>query len=157
MEIKRYLLTRSDNTRRMEKMDRIEYIVITSSKYKGFSSLKNRNVIEKIKYKQDKELSCHYIIDTNGVVLNIIPDKESAICTHNVDIDSKSISIMLTVNDEGNYNEVELKALKKLLNKLVKKYRIKNENILREYDVNLSRRPTVFVDEPILLYELVNS
>lgn len=156
MEIKRYFLSRSDNTRRMEKIDKIEYIVITSSKYYGFSALKNRNVIEKIKYKQDKELSCHYIIDVKGNILNIIPEKESAICTHNVDIDSKSISVMLTINDDGEYSKEELKSLKKLVHRLIKKYEINKENVLREYDINYSRRPNIFTDEPILLYELVN-
>ena len=82
MDIKKYYLTKSNNTRRKEKMCNIEYIVITSSKYNGFSALKNRNIIEKLKYKEDKEFSCHYIIDTDGKKLNIIPEKERAICTH---------------------------------------------------------------------------
>ena len=155
MEIKRYFLSRSDNTRRMEKIEKIEYIIITSSKYNGFSALKNRNIIEKIKYKQDKELSCHYIIDTRGCVLNIIPEKESAICTHNVDIDNKSISIMLTINEDGDYTENELKSLEKLVHKLNKKYDLKKENVIMDYDINCSRRPIILVDEPILLSELI--
>lgn len=157
MEIKRYFLTKSDNTRRMEKMEKIEYIIITSSKYKGFSALKNRNVIEKLKYKQDREFSCHYIIEKKGNIVNIIPEKECAICTHNVDIDSKSISIMLTIDNEGKYTCDEMDSLKKLLKKIIRKYNIKSDNILYEYDINCSRRPLDLADEPILLYELVHS
>ena len=155
MEIKRYFLSRSNNTRRMEKIESIEYIVITSSRYNGFSALKNRNIIEKIKYKEDKEISCHYIVDLSGNILNIIPEKEKAICTNNVDIDSKSISIMLTINDIGEYTSIELMSLKKLLYKLMKKYNIEKENVLFEYDVNCSRRPSILVDEPVLLYNLI--
>lgn len=156
MEIKKYYLTKSDNTRRMEKMKNIEYIVVTSSRYKGFSSLKNRNVIEKIKYKEGKEFSCHYIIDCTGNILSIIPDNEKAICTHNTDIDDRSISIMLSLNSDGTYSKEEIKSLEKLIHKLMKKYNILNSNVVREYDVNLSRRPIKFTDESILLYEIVN-
>lgn len=155
MEIKRYFLTRGDNTRRKEKMVNIEYIVITSSKYKGFSALKNRNTIEKIKYNKEKEFSCHYIIDTNGEILSIIPDNEMAICTKDYNFDSKSISIMLCINEKGKYERKELLALKNLLNKLSKKYNINKENIVYEYNVNFSRRPTILVEEPILLNEII--
>lgn len=155
MEIKRYFLSRSNNTRRMEKIESIEYIVITSSRYNGFSALKNRNIIEKIKYKEDKEFSCHYIVDLKGNILNIIPEKEKAICTNNVDIDSKSISIMLAIDEKREYTSVELMSLRKLLYKLMKKYKLEKENIVLEYDVNCSRRPFTLVDEPVLLYNLI--
>lgn len=157
MEIKRYYLTQSENTRRMEKTDIIEYIIVTSSKYNGFSALKNRNVIEKLKYKQDKEFSCHYIIEGNGRVLNIIPDKERAICTGNIDIDDKSISIMLTLNKDGKYEEAQIYSLKRLIKKLMKKYDIDDEHVLREYDINCSRRPAIFADESIILWEIIHS
>lgn len=157
MEIKRYLLSKSNNTRRKEKIERVEYIVITSSKYKGISALKNRNIIEKIKYKEDEELSCHYIVDLRGGILNVIPENERAICTNNVNIDSKSISIMLTINDKGEYTENEMKSLKKLIHKLVKKYNIKKGKIVTEHDINNSRRPVILSDEPIMLYYLLNS
>ncbi len=154
MELKRYYLTKSDNTRRKEKLEGIKYIVLTSSKYSGFSALKNRNIIEKLKYKEDKEFSCHYIIDTSGLVLNIIPEGERAICTRNENFDSKSISIMLCLDKNSDYTKEELNALKKLIIKLRNKYSIKEENVVREYDVNSSRRPIKFVDESILLYEI---
>lgn len=157
MDIKKYYLTKSLNTRRLEKMNDIKYIIITSSKYNGFSALKNRNIIEKLKYKEDKEFSCHYIIDTNGKILNIIPEKEKAICTRNSYYDDTSISIMLTLNKEGNYNEIELISFYKLLSRLKKKYNIKNENVLTEFDVNNSRRPVIFCDEPILLWQINNT
>ena len=46
MKIKKYYLTKSDNTRRMEKIEKVKKVIITSSKYRGFSGLKNRNIIE---------------------------------------------------------------------------------------------------------------
>ena len=157
MDIKKYYLTKSLNTRRLEKMNEIKYIIITSSKYNGFSALKNRNIIEKLKYKEDKEFSCHYIIDIDGKILNIIPEKEKAICTRNNNYDDKSISIMLTLNKDGNYDESEILSLSELLNRIKKKYNIKNDNVLTEFEVNSSRRPVIFCDEPILLWQINNT
>ena len=72
-----------------------------------------------------------------------------------MDIDSKSISIMLAIDDKGEYTSVELMSLRKLLYKLMKKYKLEKENIVLEYDVNCSRRPFTLVDEPVLLYNLI--
>ena len=156
MQIRKYYLTKSNNTRRVEKMNVIKYIVITSSIHNGYSALKNRNEIENLKYNQNKEFSCHYIIDSNGEVLNIIPDTERAICTHNLDIDEKSISIMLSLDLNGEYTKEEIETLKNLIYKLMLEYNILPENVIREYDVNCSRRPLKFADESIMLYELIN-
>jgi len=154
MKIKKYLLTESEYTRRREKMSRVENIVITSSRYAGFSALKNRNAIERLKNQKEKYFSCHYIIDNKGIVLNIIPETETAICTKNDKIDSKSISILLTLDKNNEYSSKELLALNSLITKLKSKYNLEEENILKEYDVNGSRRPVIFIEEPILLHEL---
>ena len=105
MKIKKYYLTKSDNTRRMEKIEKVKKVIITSSKYRGFSGLKNRNIIKMSKYKDGREFSCHYIIGNSGEVLNIIPENERAICTRNESIDTQSISIMLSLDSEGRYTE----------------------------------------------------
>ena len=157
MNIKKYYLTKSLNTRRFEKINEVKYIIITSSKYKGFSALKNRNIIEKLKYKEDKEFSCHYIIDTDGTVLNIIPEKEKALCSRIANFDDKSISIMLTLNKNGNYDELETFSLAKLINSIKKRYNIKSENVLTEFEINSSRKPILFCDEPILLWQINNA
>lgn len=154
MNIKRYYLTKSLNTRRMEKMDSIDKILITSSKYNGFSALKNRNVIEMGKYKEEEEFSCHYIIGLKGEIINIIPEDEISIPTRGIDDDS-TLSIMLCIDKEGEYTKEELFSLKKILHKLIKKYKIKEENVLLEKDINNSRRPKIIVDEPVLLYDMI--
>ncbi len=152
MNIKKYYLTKSLNTRRMEKMNSIDKILVTSSKYNGFPALKNRNIIEMGKYKDEEEFSCHYIVGLKGEIINIIPEDEISFSTRGVN-DDNTISIMLCVNKNGEYTKEELISFKKILNKLVKKYKIKEENILLEKDVNNSRRPKIIVDEPVLLYD----
>lgn len=156
MKIKKYFLTKSDNTRRMEKIEKVNKIVITSSKYNGFSSLKNRNVIEMSKYREDREFSCHYIIGVKGEIINIIPEKEVAICTRNVEEDKDSISIMLCVDKNGENTKVQYEILKDLINRLIEKYDISKKMIFTEYDINNARRPLIFVDEPIILDNLLN-
>lgn len=154
MNIKKYYLTKSLNTRRMEKMESIDKILITSSKYNGFPALKNRNIIEMGKYKDEEEFSCHYIVGLKGEIINIIPEDEISFPTRGVN-DDNTISIMLCVDKNGEYTKEELFSFKKLLNKLIKKYKIKEENILLEKDVNNSRRPKIIVDEPVLLYDMI--
>lgn len=157
MKIKKYYLTKSNNTRRMEKLENVNKIIITSSRYKGFSSLKNRNVIEMSKYKEDREFSCHYIIGISGEVINIIPEDEAAICTRNQSIDERSISIMLCLDKNGGYTKNEFDSLKLLIDRLIEKYDISKEDVLTEYDINNSRKPLELVDEPIILYNLLNA
>jgi N-acetyl-anhydromuramyl-L-alanine amidase AmpD len=157
MKIKKYFLTKNDKTRRMEKIENVNYIIITSSKYKGFSSLKNRNIIEMSKYKEEREFSCNYIIGCSGEVVNIIPENERAICTRIEEIDRESISIMLCIDKEGNYTDTQLKKLKELIQEFLEKYDIPKENVLMEYDINNSRRPVNIVDEPIILYDMLNN
>lgn len=155
MKIKKYYLTKSDNTRRMEKIDTPQKIIITSSRYNGFSCLKNRNIIEMSKYRDDREFSCHYIIGNNGEIINIIPENEKAICSQNVDIDSDSIGIMLCLDKDGKFTKKELISLKGIIKRLREKYNIKKESVFTEYDINSARRPLIFVDEPIFLEEIL--
>ena len=155
MKIKKYYLTKSDNTRRMEKMDLAQNIIITSSRYNGFSCLKNRNIIEMSKYKEDREFSCHYIVGNSGEIINIIPETERAICSRKEEMDISSIGIMLCLDKEGNYTKQEILSLKGLIKRLREKYSIEKENVYTEYDINGSRRPVLFVDEPILLEEIL--
>lgn len=155
MKIKKYYLTKSDNTRRMEKIEKVKKVIITSSKYRGFSGLKNRNIIEMSKYKDEREFSCHYIIGNRGEVLNIIPENERAICTRNESIDTQSISIMLSLDSEGRYTENEMKTLRELVLKIVERYNLKLNDVQMEYDINCSRRPKMLVDEPIMLDDIL--
>lgn len=155
MKIKKYYLTKSDNTRRMEKIDVPKNIIITSSRYNGFSCLKNRNIIEMSKYRDDREFSCHYIIGINGEIINIIPENEKAICSQNVDIDNDSIGIMLCLDKDGKFTKKELISLKGIIKRLREKYNIKKESVFTEYDINGARRPLIFVDEPIFLEEIL--
>ncbi len=153
MLIKKYYLTNHFNTRRGEKLESVKYIVITSSRYAGFSPLKNRNIIERSKYNEEVEFSCHYIVGDKEI-LQIIPKDEMAICTKNHKIDLNSISIMLTKDINGNYSKEQLKKLRRLVQKLMEMYNLSKDEVILEYDINGSRRPEIFVDERILLEEI---
>lgn len=156
MKVKKYYLSKSENTRRGEKLEEVKQIVITSSKYNGFTGLKNRNIIEMSKYREDREFSCHYIIGISGEIINIIPEKEKAICTRDEKIDRNSISIMLSVNKEGTYSQKQYQALRELVYNLIEKYNLTKDCIYTEYDINCSRRPILLVDEPIILEDILN-
>ena len=64
---------------------------------------------------------------------------------------------MLTLNKNGKYEKEELISLKKLIYTLKRKYNIKSKNILTEFDINCSRKPILFCDEPILLWQITKT
>ena len=75
---------------------------------------------------------------------------------YNEDIDTKSISIMLSIDKNGEFSKKQLISLKDLIGKIIEKYDITKNDVYIEYDINCSRRPIVFADEPIILYDLLN-
>ena len=105
-------------TRRKEKVERVEKIII----YKIESSktaLEYRLYIEGLKRQDDIYFSVHYIIDSKGEIINIIPEKEVSIHDgENININYLTISIL---ENNGNINTY---AVNKLLEKLVKKYKL---------------------------------
>ncbi len=159
MNLSRYFLSLNDNIRRGECRNNndIKYIVITSSRFLGFTARKNRNMIERNKNSEENITICHYIIDFNGDVLNIIPENEIAYATKDNEYDTKSISIMLSLKEDENYSEEELITLSRIIKILMDKYNIKEDDVVLEYDVNRSMRPAKFCDEPILLEEILKN
>ncbi len=159
MNLSRYFLSLNDNIRRGEcrNNNEIKYIVITSSRFLGFTARKNRNMIERNKNSEENITICHYIIDFNGDVLNIIPENEIAYATKDNEYDTKSISIMLSLKEDENYSEEELITLSRIIKILMDKYNIKEDDVVLEYDVNRSMRPAKFCDEPILLEEILKN
>lgn len=150
MNIRKYYISESLNTRRKDKINKVKYLIVTSSNIPGADCLKNRLKIEMNK-NIDNEYSCHYIIDLNGNILQIIPEEECSICSNVIDYDSCSISIMLCVGYNNYYSEMEIKRLKELINDIQERHGLTDDSIIFENDINGSRRPYILCDERIKL------
>lgn len=121
MKILRYYLSKSETTRRSEKLEKLEKIVIYRVK-SNKTALDYRLYIENLKRQEDIYFSVHYIIDKYGNVLNIIPEKEVSIHDEeSVHINYITISILVLEDESGNICN---SATKELLEDLVKKYNL---------------------------------
>lgn len=127
MKILRYYLSKSEMTRRGEVIERVEKIVIYKVK-SSKDALQYRLYIESLKRQEDIYFSVHYIIDSKGDVINIVPEKEVSIHDeNNLEMNYVTISILL-LEEEG---KIATFALKKLLADKIKKYQLNiNQDVI---------------------------
>lgn len=134
MKILRYYLSKSETTRRGEKQEELKKIVIYKVK-SNKTALEYRLYIENLKRQEDTYFSVHYIVDTKGNVVNIIPECEVSIHDeNNIDINYITISILVL---EDNTGKIDEKSVKELLEKLTQKYNLNIDKDVIVKDTNL--------------------
>ena len=105
-----------------------------------------RNTKEAITYlcTKEKKVSAHYLISQNGVIYYLVNEKFRAwhagqsFWQDIIDINSFSIGIELDYNPNGKNNKFSRKmifSLKKLILKIIVKYKINKKNILAHSDI----------------------
>ena len=96
-----------------------------------------------------RRVSCHYIIDINGKIYNLVDEKKRAwhagesMWKRSKDINSRSIGIEIVYPGEilgKKYKKQQLESLIKLSLSLKKKYKIFNRNILGHSDISPNRK-----------------
>lgn len=99
---------------------------------------------------KNSKVSCHYLIKKNGDVINIVPEKyiswhagKSKWKNYKM-LNSSSIGIEIqNPGHENNYksfNKNQIKSLKKISLRLIKKYKIKKGNVLGHSDIAPERK-----------------
>ena len=123
---------------------KIKFIILH---YTGMK--KEKEAIKKLCDTKSK-VSSHYFIKENGKVLNLVPDLYEAwhagkSCWKNYDLLNK-YSIGIEINNPGHdfgyraFNSKQIFSLKKLLIFLIKKYKIRIDNILGHSDIAPERK-----------------
>lgn len=121
MKVLRYYLSKSETTRRGEKQEKLKKIVIYKIR-SDKTALEYRLYIENLKRQEDTYFSVHYIIDTKGNIVNIIPESEVSIHDeNNIDINYITMSILVLEDSTGKIHE---NSLNELLENLTKKYNL---------------------------------
>ncbi len=115
-----------------------------------YTGMKKESLAIKKLKKIQSEVSSHYFIKNNGDIILMVPDLYTAWHAGNSSWkDYKSLnkySIGIEINNPGhqfNYKKYSAKQIKSLLNLikfLVKKYKIKKENILGHSDISPNRK-----------------
>ena len=122
----------------------IKFIIIH---YTGMK--KQSNAIKKL-CNQKSKVSSHYFIKNNGEILNLVPDLFEAWHAgksrwgkyNRLNKYSIGVEIQNPGHDHGykRFNTKQIYSLKKLLNYLVKKYKINKKNILGHSDIAPNRK-----------------
>ena len=123
---------------------KIKYIVI------HYTGMKSELAALKRLCEENKNVSAHYFIKNNGEVINLVPDVyeawhagKSRWNNHN-SLNKNSIGI--EIHNPGhahfykNFSPKQLKSLRLLLKKLIKKYKINLKNVLGHSDIAPERK-----------------
>jgi N-acetylmuramoyl-L-alanine amidase len=146
MNVTEKLLTINPYSRPGTKLQSQSHIVIHYVGNANTSALANRNYFESLKNKHIYA-SAQYIVGLVGEIVHCIPDDEVAYHAGNLTMNKNSIGIEVChPTDEGYFNEATINALGELVRELVNKYGIKEENIIRHYDVTGKACPKYYVD-----------
>ena len=123
---------------------RIKFIIIH---YTGMK--KESAAIDRLQNPKSK-VSSHYLIKRNGEIINLVPDLYEAwhagvsSWKHFKSLNKNSIGIEITnpghQHGYRNFSSKQIFSLKKLINFLIKKYRVKKDYILGHSDISPSRK-----------------
>ena len=157
MNIEERLLTINPYSRPGKKLNSHKYILIHYVGNPGSSALANRNYfnnLPKINEERIKQglspiyASSQYIIGLIGEKINCIPEDEVAYHAGNYTVNCNSIGIEVCHPDvTGVFSDTTKQSLKELVQDLVARYGIKEENIKRHYDITGKKCPLAYVND----------
>tara|TARA_Y100001958_G_C21177333_1_gene507872 strand:- start:117 stop:857 length:741 start_codon:yes stop_codon:yes gene_type:complete len=124
--------------------NRIKFIII------HYTGMKNESAAIKRLQDPKSKVSSHYLIKSNGEIINLVPDLYEAwhagvsSWKHFKFLNKNSIGIEITnpghQHGYKSFSKKQIFSLKKLLNILVKKYKIKKKYILGHSDISPGRK-----------------
>lgn len=128
-------------------LETINGIVVHYVGNPGTTAAQNRSYFDGLADSGETYASSHFVIDTDGTVIQCIPLNEIAYCSNQRNEDT--ISIECCHQDEsGQFTEAELDSLTRLIRWLANEFRLDEEDVLRHYDVTGKDCPKYFVDHP---------
>lgn len=143
--IEEQFLTPNEYSRPGVKLRRVKGIVVHYTANPGSSAKNNRNYFQGLKDSKETYASSHFIIGLEGEIIQCIPLEEISYASNKRNIDT--ISIECCHQDEtGKFTEKTYRSLVKLVAWLCGKYNLKQDDIIRHYDVTQKICPKYFVD-----------
>lgn len=144
-KITQMLLTKNEYSRPGSRLKKVKGIVIHYTANPGSTAENNRNYFEGLKDSGETSASSHFIVGLKGEVIQCVPLNEIAYASNKRNKDT--ISIECCHEDEsGRFNEATYQSLIKLTAWLCGKYNLKQDNIIRHYDVTGKICPKYFVE-----------
>jgi N-acetylmuramoyl-L-alanine amidase len=143
-DIKERLLTPNPYSRPEIPLKKVKGIVIHYTANPGSDAEANRNYFDNMKITHETYASSHYIIGLDGTIIQCIPLNEIAYASNKRNDDTISIECCHPDNT-GEFTQDTYEALVKLSAWLAGKYNLKEEDIIRHYDITGKECPRFFV------------
>lgn len=140
-------LTPNEYSRPQDALTEINSIFVHYTANPDTSAKQNRSYFESLKDNHERSASAHFIIDTDGEIIQCIPLDEIAYAVKTRNYDSVSIECCYTASD-GSFTQETYDSLVKLLSWLTDTYNLDTDDILRHYDCGGKKCPIYYVNNP---------
>lgn len=144
-DIKEKLLTPNQYSRPQLELKQVKGVVIHYVANPGTSAKDNRNYFEGLKDSGATYASANFIVGLKGEIIQCIPQDEMAYCSNERNEDT--ISIECCHPDEtGEFNDNTYQSLVQLTAWLCGRYNLKQDQVIRHFDVTGKICPKYFVE-----------
>lgn len=145
LSIQHQFLTINPYSRSGQTLYRVNGIVIHYTANPGSSAQNNHDYFESLKYKHTASVSSHFIIGIHGEIIQCIPLNEISYASNNRNKDTISIECC-HLDESGQLTEATYQSLVELVHSLKNTYHLKQNDIIRHYDVTGKNCPKYFVE-----------
>lgn len=141
------LLTVNEYSRPGTPIDAINGIVIHYTANPGASAMDNRNFFENLKDTHENKVSSHFVVGTEGEVVQCIPSSEISYASNDRNHDTLSIECCHP-DETGTFTDATYQSVVELTAWLCKRFDVSVENVIRHYDVTGKNCPKYYVENP---------
>lgn len=141
------LLTVNPYSRPGYKLEKVNGIVVHYTANPGTTAMQNRNYFEGLKDSHITKASSHFIISTDGEIVQCIPTAEISYASNNRNDDTISIECCHK-DSTGKFTDQTRKSLITLLAYLMGRFSLTTDDVIRHYDVTGKKCPKYYVDHP---------
>lgn len=144
-EIDVELLTVNPYSRPGTPTNKITGIVVHYTANPGSGAMDNRNYFESLKDGHDTQVSSNFVIGLEGEIVQCVPTWEVAYASNSRNIDTVSIECCHP-DETGKFNDETYKSMVQLCAWLCMKFDLKEDDVIRHYDVTGKICPKYFVE-----------
>ena len=138
-------LTVNPYSRPGEKLESVNNVFVHYTANKGTSAAQNRSYFENLGITGETSASAHFIIGSEGEIIQCVPLDEIAYAVMKRNYDSVSIECCY-LDDDGEFTYATYMSLVRLCAWLLDEYNLSPADILRHYDEGGKKCPLYFVE-----------
>lgn len=139
------LLTPNPYSRPGTPVEKVNYIVIHYVGNPKTTAKNNRNYFEGLATTHQTSASSHFVVGLEGEVIQCVPLNEMSYASNKRNVDSINIEVCHP-DTSGKYTDATYESLTHLVNILVNMYNLKEDQVIRHYDVTGKICPKYYVE-----------